>query len=154
MPNPQQQLYKMLAQGSARGRDASRIHREAMGTLPGQEAKLRGEIEHLRGIIQQAGVGKNQPAEDRYLQVLHQLRQVSQLQAMNPVPTTVSTPLDPALEKALAYGELLLDVYGGGVLVKAATTDIWRHILTLRSHGDAPNGAIALELASDLEALL
>lgn len=151
MADPQQQLYQLLAEGSARGRDADRIHKAAMQQIPRQQQATQAELATLRDRIQAAGIGADPEAEERYLELLRHRRQLEQLATMNPAPTPVSTePADPALQKTLDYGAMLLEVYGGGVLVKAATGDISVQIAKLRSLGHDQ----ATRLASLLEGLL
>lgn len=147
MPNPQQQLYQLLAEGSARGRDADRIHKAAMQQIPQHQQATHAELATLRAKIQSAGIGADPEAEERYMQLLRDRRRLEQLGAMNPVQTPVSTPMDEALQKALDYGAMLLEVYGGGVLVKAAAGDISTHIAKLRSMGHDRATRLAEDLA-------
>jgi hypothetical protein len=150
MANPQQQLYQLLAEGARRGGDVDRIHKAAMQQIPQQHQATHAELGRLRDRIQAAGIGADPEAEERYMQLLRDRRKLEQLGAMNPVLTPVSTPADADLQKALDYGALLLDVYGGGVLVKSAAGDLSEHIAKLRSLGDDQ----ADELAGSLEQLL
>lgn len=149
MANPQQQLYKMLAEGAARGRDAQRIHKAAMQRVPAMQQANHDELTQLREQIQSAGVGKDPEAEDRYLELLKHRRRLEQLAQMNQELTTVSpedTPLDEPLQKALDYGNLLLSIYGPGVLVKAAGADLMAHAATLRQFENDHADALAQEL--------
>lgn len=152
--NPQQQLYKMLAEGARRGNDVARIHQAAMQQIPQQQQANHAELATLRDRIQSAGIGADPEAEEEYLALLSDRRKLEQLGAMNPALTPVSTPPGDDLQKALDYGAFLLDVYGGGVLVKSAAGDLAGHAAKLRSLGGSPHGAFALELANDLEVLL
>jgi hypothetical protein len=144
----------MLAEGAHRGNDADRIHKTAMQQIPQQQQATQAQLLQLRDRIQSAGIGADPEAEEEYLALLSDRRKLEQLGAMNPVLTLVSTPPGADLQKALDYGALLLEVYGGGVLVKSAAGDLAVHVAKLRSLGDSPHGAIALELANDLEVLL
>lgn len=151
MANPQQQLYQLLAEGSARHRDGDRIHKAALQQIPRQQQATHAELNTLRAKIQAAGIGADPEAEEQYLTLLGDRRKLEQVGAMNSdVLTPVSTPYDADLQKALDYGVLLLDVYGGGMLVKAAAGDISVHIAKLRSLGHDR----ATSLAGDLERLL
>lgn len=148
MANPQQQLYKMLAEGSARGRDAQRIHKAAMQRVPAMQQATHDELTQLREQIQAAGVGKDPDAEDRYLELLKHRRRLEQLAQMSQNPTTVSPEniLDEPLQKALDYGNLLLAIYGPGVLVKSAGADLMAHAATLRQFDDDRANALAQEI--------
>jgi len=152
MPDPQQQLYAMLAEGAHRGNDAARIHKAALQQIPRQQQANHAELATLREKIQAAGIGADPEAEDRYVELLRDRRKLEQLGAMHQDELTPVSPdpYDEALQKALDYGAMLLEVYGGGVLVKAATGDISIQVAKLRSLGDDR----ATRLAVDLEALL
>lgn len=150
MPDPQRQLFQLLTESGLRGNDTDRIHKAAMQQAPQRQETVQEEISRLRDQIQREGIGGNPQAEDRYLMLLHQNRQLDQLQMMNADQlTAVSSKPDPELQKALDYGELLISVYGEGVLVKAATPDITSHIAKLRRFSDNR----AEQLAGRLEEL-
>jgi hypothetical protein len=151
MANPQQQLYKLLAEGAQRGRGAAAIHKAAMQRVPQQHQAVQTELAQLRERIQAAGIGKDPEAEDRYLELLKHQRKLGQLGAMN---ADLLTPVSPEpgadLQKALDWGNLLLSVYGGGILIKSAAGDISAAALRLRGLEDER----AIELAKSLEGLL
>jgi hypothetical protein len=148
--NPQKQLYRLLAENAQQGRGAAAIHKSAMQQVPGQRQAVQTELVGLRARIQSVGIGNDVEAEERYLELLRHQRRLEQLGAINAdVLNPMTTEPGTALQKALDWGNLLLSVYGGGMLVKSAAGDISTAILRLRGLGDER----AATLATKLEAL-
>lgn len=131
--NTQEKLYKMLAEGGLRVRDTRRIHQAAMANMGQRQQRVLSELSRLRDQIQFAGIGMDAEAEDRYLELLRQKRKLEQLGQLNPVLSQMPA-VPSALQKALDYGQLLLQVYGGHALAKAAQGDIQSHVHALAKY--------------------
>jgi hypothetical protein len=127
----QQDLYKMLAEGGTRLRDTRRIHQQAIANIATLQQQTLSELSRLRDRIESAGIGNDPEAEAQYLKLLATKRKLEQVHQMNPVLAAMP-PV--ALQKALDYGLLLLQVYSGGQLSKAAGGDIEAHILRLKRY--------------------
>lgn len=143
--NTQQQLYKMLAESGLRQCDTRRIHHAAMANMSERQQRVLSELAKLRNQIQAAGVGMDIEAEDRYLKLLQHKRQLEQLGNLNPVLSQMPA-VSQRLQKALDYGQLLLQVYGGHSLAKASRGDIQGHINTLAAYAHPLAAAQATRL--------
>ena len=114
--NPQQQLARMLAQNATYADSIQSMRDRAVNQIPDAIQDITGQLEELRDKIRSQGVGANQKDEQRYLGLLHDRQVIDQIYGMNPPAFNVP----PSLRKAIAYGELLLDVYSGAL--KKSTT--------------------------------
>lgn len=150
MPNPQAELFKMLAESNIRHQEMQGIHGRSLSTIPARQEVLLQEIQQLREHIEAVGIGTDPKSEDRYLKALEQQRGLHQSYAMGKrtKPEEEQPAQDADLLKALDWGELLLSIYGGGVLMKAGGGDV--EVAARRLDG---KGAIADELAGKLRAI-
>lgn len=126
MSNPQTQLYKMLAESSLRARHISSIHAQHTSTIPQRQQAIADEMQQLREQIYSAGIGGNVDAEDRYMELLEHQGYLDDSWEMRPATPEATQPeaIPSELQKAIAYGEMLVSVYGGGALVKGASADL------------------------------
>ncbi len=150
MANPQAELFKMLAESNIRHQEITGIHGRSLSTIPTRQDALLQEIQQLREHIEAVGIGTDPKSEDRYLKALEQQRGLHQSYAMGKraEPEEEKPAQDADLLKALDWGELLLSIYGGGVLMKAGGGDV--EAAARRLDG---KGAIADELAGKLRAI-
>ena len=145
MPNPTQKLYRLLAESWHHTSGIRGLHKDMTAGIPQQVDRLQGELAQLRAHIFGVGVGVDEEAEDRYLGILHDLRQMGQFYDHGQRIPESHPIVDDGLSKALDYGRMLLDVYGGGILAKAAQGDIATHARRLGRYRDP--AAIAMQKA-------
>lgn len=86
MPNPQKQLYQMLAESARRGQDIERIHSGAVQQIPAQTESMRARLAELRQQIQAAGIGANPQLEDEYLKLLRHAKALDAVHALTSSP--------------------------------------------------------------------
>lgn len=149
MKNPQKHLYSLLAKSSAHLQSVQGIANKARSQIPQQQQRMQAEINQLRSQIQTAGIGADPESEARYLDLLTSQRRLEQIHMMNPpsASTIVDSPVeDESLQKALRHGQLLLEIYGDGLLIKSAIADIQNHIGRLVSFDHPRSDCLALDL--------
>lgn len=154
MPDPQKELFKMLADSNLRMRSIRSLHKSRSATIPNRQTAMLQQVQQLRQRIQAAGVGGNPQAENQYLELLEDLRYLDQSFEMSAMtfPDTqrsVAEQVPPELQKSLNYGRLLLSVYAVGALVKGAGSDLraWGERLTAQDHPECKRvGGLLLSL--------
>jgi len=116
-------IARLMAQSSLMRKAIATTHQKSLESIPSRQDKLIADIKTLRQQIKDAGVGQRSDLELLYLSKLTALRALSQSAAMGEHGKDV----DPALQKAIDYGQLLLDVYGDRALIKGAVGDLEAH---------------------------
>lgn len=150
MADPGAELYRLLAESNTRSRHCLEMGKAAASTLESRHQNMLQQIQQLRQTITDQGLGADPASEDRYLALLSDFRSLHQSHALSQqLPALPDPPMDD-LSKAVRYGRLLLGVYGPGVLVKGANSDIANHAKILRRF-EHPQATL---IASQLEALL
>lgn len=125
MADPGAELYKMLAESNQRAKHCLKIGKGAAASIESRHQSMQQELEQLRGAIQEAGIGGDTASEDRYFELLRDFRSLHQSHALSQqLPDLPPEPVSDELQKALDYASLMLSVYRGGVLVKAAGADL------------------------------
>jgi hypothetical protein len=150
MADPGAALYKLLAEANTRSRHCLEMGKAATATLEDRHQAMLADMQQLRQTIAEQGLGTDLASEDRYLELLRDFRSLHQSHALaQQLPEMPEPPMDEELAKAVRYGQLLLGVYGPGVLVKQAIADLSSHIKALRRF-DHPQ---TIALATQLEAI-
>lgn len=127
------------------------LRRSAMQQIPARQDNIVQQLQELREKINAAGVGATPELEDQYLKLLYSHRSLAQSYALRErslPPETTS--LDAGLMKSIAFGEMLLEIYGGGSLVKSASADLERYADLLMQSSDR----YAIELGEKLRKLI
>jgi Inorganic Pyrophosphatase len=137
-------LFKVLAESRLRDRHIQQIHQRSIANIPLTLKRIGEELETLREQIRRSGIGTDKPSEAKYLRLLAQRRQLEQSLAMSAKPA--DKPVDAKLQKSIEYGELLLDIYGSGVLIKGAAQDLEFYGRKLAECGDERGRAIGFQL--------
>ena len=134
MATPQIELYQLLAESNQRAKACLKIGKSAADSISQRHQQMQAEMEELRQLIYTQGIGIDPASEDRYLELLRDFRSLHQSHELSKqLPTLPEESVeDKQLQKALDYGQMLLDVYSGGLLVKAASGDITAHISRLQ----------------------
>lgn len=151
MSQPGAKLYQLLAESNARAAQCLEIGKKSASTLEQRHQRIQREIAELRETIQRQGLGTDPSSEDRYMELLsnfRQLHQSHQLNAALPNPPTT----EAELAKALDYAEMLVSVYGAGVLAKLAKAAL-PDLAAQASHLRQWRHPQALALASQLDAI-
>lgn len=150
MADPGAELYRLLAESNTRSRHCLEMGKAAASTLEDRHQLMLQQIQQLRQTITEQGLGADPASEDRYLELLSGFRSLHQSHALSQqLPKLPEPPLDEELAKALRYGQLLLTVYGPGLLVKQAIADVASHAKALRRF-EHPQ---AIAIAEQLEAV-
>jgi hypothetical protein len=138
--NPAQKLLEMMAASQSKIDRIRDIHRRSLNSIPQRRNTTDESLNELRQKINAAGIGGDRASEDAYLKALRDRLYLDRSAALGEklLPPD-STPPPPSLRKAIAYGELLLDIYGGGRLVKGAMGDVEAiaHTLLKSNHPQA-----------------
>jgi hypothetical protein len=119
--NPQKALFKMLAESRLRIRHMRAVHGRSLSAIPSRQNSLTQELSQLAEQIRTVGIGGNPELENRYLELARQRSLLDESYEMHP---QASDPIPSGLQKAIAYGEMLLSIYGGGALIKGARYDL------------------------------
>jgi uncharacterized heparinase superfamily protein len=122
MFDPQSELFNLLATAKLRKRAIDSIHQKSIAAIPAKQDAIAAELDELRSQIQAAGIGARPKLEDRYLTLLRDMRSLDQSYAMGEMRSPDAA--DPALQKSVDYGRLLLSVYGDRSLIKGASADL------------------------------
>ncbi len=124
--NPQADLYQMLAESRLRTQHMQTMHQQRIESIPNRQKEMIGEMNQLRQMIEQGGIGSDPKSEDRYLQLLEDIDYLGQSWDMAQLKKAPdSKPEIPDdLQKAIAYGILLLQIYQDGALVKGLGGDV------------------------------
>lgn len=151
MPNPSQKLYRLLAESWHYQSQIQASHQQVTDRIPQQTDQLYRELDQLRAYLQQVGVGVDLDAEDRYLGILVDLRQMGQIyghgRRISPIPK-----MNQELSKALDYGRLLLDVYGTDLSKSASAMipEVKKHIRLLNQYQDPDAQTLKRKLEGSL----
>ncbi|MCD8487962.1 MAG: hypothetical protein LRZ84_14800 [Desertifilum sp.] len=130
------QLFKMMAQANLRTSQIKDIHRKSLLQIPAKQEAINRQLQQLATEIRQAGLGSNPQLEDKYLSLVRDRQLFDQswhIGDRKGALTEPAPPLDERLNKAIAWGELILSVYGESSLVKGSLPDIIDAINLLES---------------------
>lgn len=116
-------LYEMLAESSQRASHCRSIAVAAASTIEARQQNMLDEISDLREAIDEAGIGGDRAAEDRYIELLKDFRALHQGHALTSSLTAEETIPDD-LQKALDRAKLMHQIYRDGVLIKGAQMDL------------------------------
>ena len=117
------ELANLLAESSLRMNHINQLQRKRIGLIPPTQDRLMRDRDSLHERITNQGIGTNPDDDAQYLQTLQTLRSLDQsheVARLKLPPEEV--PAD--VRKSIDYGRRLLEVYGGGVLVKGASADL------------------------------
>ncbi|MFB6215082.1 MAG: hypothetical protein ABEI54_04350 [Candidatus Bipolaricaulia bacterium] len=106
--NPQKKLAHILGRASAYQAQVNQVRTDAIKQIPKKQQAINEQLQSLRKKIRNAGIGNDTESEQQYLRLLHDRQIADQIYAMNPPAEAVP----PDLQKSIAYGQLLLEVYG------------------------------------------
>jgi len=139
MPNPQRQLFKLLAESRLRMQGIRSTHQDAIARIPARVESAQQELEQLRQQIRAEGIGSNRQLEQDYLTLLKEVQYLGQSYDMAPAHPK-STEIPASLTKAAEYAIMLLGIYGQGALIKGAKADLQRAAAPLlKSDSEAAN---------------
>ena len=132
MSNPQKELFKALAETNVRSRHIKALHQGRIERIPEIQKVMRMRMDALQVEIEAAGIGNATDAEDEYLELLEDFQHLDQSYDLHKLAHRTSRDGTPRLNKslsaddrrAIAYGQMLWNIYGGGALVKGASEDL------------------------------
>ena len=148
MNDPQAGLYKMLAESRLRTQHMQTMHQQRIESIPNRQKGMIEEMNQLREMIEQGGIGTDPKSEDRYLQLLEDIDYLGQswdMAQLKKAPDSAPEIPDD-LQKAIAYGTLVLQIYKNGALVKGLGADVGAIAAKLTGTGYKQADEVAIRL--------